>query len=207
MTSLRRRVEVLTCLTIISAATLSGCGFERNTGPYDSRGANQGSSGGGGPLFLQPSPGAPTIANPNMSYWVKKGTDTVVRMYYHALPGLTDSTTFLALHYLPNSLATRPDGSAIAVGDSVLITTTLSDPTNLVVDCQPAGLRFSSSDPVTMVMSFAYTNVRASAVPGLKIWVRETAADPWRPLVSVVTSATYDVASAIGGFSGYALAY
>lgn len=159
------------------------------------------------PNFLTASPSAPSIANPVISFWAKKGTDRSIRMVYTSRPGHNDSTTFLYFRVRAQSLVSRADGTPLANGDSVLITVTLVDPVHLKVDFQPSGLRFSQSHPATLKMSYAET-APFSVSPGvLKIWRRESPLTPWLPLTSQVLEDANEVTTDIGGFTGYAIAY
>ena len=170
------------------------------------------------PNFLNASPTAPTIANPVVAFWAKKGVDQYLRMYYHARPGHNDSTTFMIFRVRPKSLNTRADGSALASGDSLLITATLVDAVHLKVDFQPAGLQFSASDPAVLRFNFAETvrDLNGDGVVNFldyaiqrtfRIWCRETLLDPWQPLPSLVVDDVNEVQANIGGFTGYAAAY
>lgn len=170
------------------------------------------------PHFLTAAAGSPPIANPVLSFWAKKGTDAVDTMFYSALPGAKDSTAFLTIRIRARSLATRPDGSPIADGDSVLITLTLVDPVRMIVDCQPSGLRFFADRPATLKMSFLHANqdlngdgvvdsADLALLNGLHIWRREDATDPWFAQPSEVSLELHEVEADIFGFSGYAVAY
>lgn len=170
------------------------------------------------PHFLTTAPGSPPIANPVLSFWAKKGTEAVGTMYYSALAAAKDSTAFLTIRIRARSLATRPDGTPIAEGDSVLITLTLIDPVRLIVDCQPSGLKFFPDRPATLKMSFLHANedlngdgvvdsADLALLSTLQIWRREEGTDPWFAQPSDVSLALHEVEADIGGFSGYAVAY
>jgi hypothetical protein len=164
------------------------------------------------PRFLQADAGAPSIANPVVSFWANKSDDRRVRMYYHAAPGVADSSTFLEFRVDKGSLAAYPDGRRFAAGDSVRITITLVDAERLIVDCQPSGLRFSADRPASLKMSFAHTDVGddhtdPSVERSLRIWRRELSEGPWTMQRSAVEIGTHEVRSDVLGFSGYVIAY
>jgi hypothetical protein len=182
------------------------------------------SSGSGGsdltsdPHFLTADPAAPTVANPIIVFWAKKGVDQSVRMVYHARPGHNDSTTFLVFRVRDRSLVSDANGTPLADGDSVLITLTLVDPVNLGVDFQPSGLRFSQSHPASLKLEYGdvvhdyngdgvvdSTDVAISRT--FRVWRRESLLDPWRPLPSTVDTEVDEVTTNIAGFTGYALAF
>jgi hypothetical protein len=170
------------------------------------------------PHFIDAAAGAPTIANPVIELWARKGVDTTVRMVYHAAAGAHDSVTYYSLRVRAQSLFRRPDGSAIADGDSVLITLTVTDPAHLIIDFQPSGLRFSGSDPARLRMFFGECGDDLNddgKVDGgddgveqqLSIWRREQPTDPWQRLSSVNVKDNKEIDANLAGFTGYALAY
>jgi hypothetical protein len=162
------------------------------------------------PRFLQPEAGGPSVANPVVSFWAKKGDDRRVRMYYHAAPGAADSTTFLEFRVGRTSLAAYPDGRRFAANDSVRITITLVDAERLIVDCQPSGLRFTADKPASLKMSFAHTDAdtaEPAVERSLRIWRREATDGPWFMQRSAVEVEAHEVRSDLYGFSGYVIAY
>lgn len=170
------------------------------------------------PAFLSPAPGAPSIANPVVTFYAKRGETREALMFYHASPGTTDSTVFVRFKVGAKALYARPDGSRFAAGDSVLITLTLADPVALIVDFQPAGLRFDPKDPAELRMSFAETDpdVNGDGAVNQKdtlltrrfsIWREETATAPWISLRSTLFLSAHEVEAAVDGFTRYAIAY
>jgi hypothetical protein len=171
------------------------------------------------PHFVTAASGAPDIANPVVSFWAKRGEDRTGTIYYHSTTSGRDSTPLFSLRVRAKSLWKRPDGSTIADGDSVLITLTVTDPVNLVVDCQPSGLLFSTGTPARLKMSYALTDddvnhdgvvdsTDQTLTHALAIWRKETATSPWlRVLSSRNSDGAHEVEADIGGFTGYAIAY
>ena len=170
------------------------------------------------PNFLAPALSAPPIANPVVSFWAKKGEDVEANMYYQKRVDRPDSTEFVRFRVRASSLLSRPDGSLIAIGDSVLITITLVDPERLIIDMQPAGLRFSPARPAELKLSFREADedvngdgqvnaADAAILPQFAIWKRERAGDPWMKLTSVVQVEAHEVEALVGGFTGYAIAW
>src|SRR5436190_109377 len=110
---------------------------------------------------------------------------------------------------------TLPTGSPIAVGDSVLITMTVIDPTKFVVQFQPAGLRFSSASAARLQFEFHQANhdfngngvidsFDSSIRSQLAIWRQEAPGLPWAKLSSKVEVEVDEVSADLLGFSGYA---
>ena len=224
MTTSSRGSFLLRSLSLLAAAGwVTACGSDRIFTPSSiGRPAPATSSQNGAdvpePTFLTADPAGPTIANPVIAFWAKKGVDKRVSMYYHARPGHNDSTAFMQFRVRDKSLLQRPDGSNIANGDSVLITVTLIDPTQLKLDFQPAGLVFSAHDPAELKLSFGETlrdlngdgvvDAKDAAIQRtFRIWRQESLLDPWLPLASLVLQEANEVQANIGGFTGYACAY
>jgi hypothetical protein len=168
--------------------------------------------------FLRPSLTAPPVANPVVSFYATKGQDVEAIMWYRKEPDRPDSAEFIRFRLDDNTLLARPDGSAFAPGDSVLITITLADPQRLIIDMQPSGLRFSPLKPAELKISFAEADEDvnddgqvddedAAIVPQFAIWKRERSGDPWVKLSSLVEVGSHEVKAFIGGFTGYAIAW
>ena len=168
--------------------------------------------------FLRPALSAPPVANPVVSFYAKKGQDVEAIMWYRKRVDRPDSTEFLRFRLEDNSLLARPDGSAFATGDSVLITITLADPQRLIIDMQPSGLRFSPVKPAELKLSFEEADEDldddgtvdeedGAIVSQFAIWRRERPGDPWVKLSSIVEVGSSEVKAFINGFTGYAIAW
>lgn len=160
--------------------------------------------------------GTPSLAKTQVTFYAVQGRATGADIWYHARPGSTDSTTFLEFRVGPASLATRPDGSAIAAGDSVLITLTVTDQSHFLVDFQPSGLKFSATDQPTLKISFAacgedlnYDHVvdakDQEIMNSLSFWRQELPFQPWHKVSSTLQQSVKEVDAQLGGFTGYAL--
>ena len=217
----RRAILLLSCTIFAVSALVSACTSDQIAAPPAlTPGISSVSRGSdvNGPVFLTADPAAPSMANPVIAFWATKGVNREVRMYYHARPGHTDSTTFMWFRVRDMSLLQRPDGSPFATGDSVLITVTLVDPVALKLDFQPSGLRFSAHDSAEMKLSFKETlhdlngdgvvdHRDADILRSFSIWRKESLTDPWLPTPSNVLSGSFEVQTKLGGFTGYAVAY
>jgi hypothetical protein len=170
------------------------------------------------PHFLRAASGAPSIANPTIKFYAKKGQRRTVFMLYHARPGQRDSTDLIRFRLRETSLLARPNGTPIRTGDSVLITLKLVDPVKLIVDFQPAGLRFNPQNPADLRIHWSETNPdvnRDGAVnqqdatlkQRLKIWRRESSTQPWMRTASVVNVPSEECELDLTGFTRYAVAY
>src|SRR5688500_1430335 len=104
--------------------------------------------------FLQLPPGAPPLVVQTASFWARTDDNREVRMFFRPRPGEADSSEFLRFRVDEGSLARRPNGSAFATVDSILITVTVVDLQRLIVDFQPSGLRFSQSRPARLKIEY-----------------------------------------------------
>ena len=166
--------------------------------------------------FLRLAEEAPPFPVTTKSFWAKRGTDREVRLYHEPVGG--DSTEFLRFRVRDDALWARPNGTRFAHGDSVLITVTVVDLANLIVDFQPAGLRFNPGEPAELKFKFSEADddidddgdVDAddlSREQALAIWRRESPAQPWVQLSSVVEVELDEIEADILGFTNYAIAY
>ena len=199
-----RRPLAALLLALAAACSSDGTGPGSITKPTDSL------------HFLAPRAGAPPLVATTASFWAKKGENRELRLYYHAAAGAQDSVEFLRFRVDDRSLDRRPDGSAIATGDSVLITVNVSDLSNLIVDFQPAGLKFSADRPARLTLKFAEADddladdddgVDPAVLPQLSIWRRETPGDPWVRQASTTNTTEQEVETNVFGFTNYAIAY
>ncbi|HEX6600310.1 MAG TPA: hypothetical protein VF034_13380 [Gemmatimonadaceae bacterium] len=206
---LRHRIASL-CLAVVAASALS-CTDSTSPDPTDTRDPTD--------LRLLTAPyGTPSLAKTQVSFYAVQGKAGGVDIWYHAKPGAADSLKFLEFRVGAASLATRPDGTAIAAGDSVLITLTVTDQTHFIIDFQPSGLKFSANDQPTLKISFAacgedlnYDGVVDSydqtIMTNLSFWRQESPFQPWSKVSSIVEQNIKQVSAQLGGFTGYALEY
>lgn len=196
-------------LTLLACVALAACGD--STGNDEEQIVETGELG-----FLRLAEDAPPFPVVTKSFVAVKGQDREVRLY-HAPVG-DDSTEFLRFRVRDDALFARPDGSRFANGESVTITVTVVDLANLIVDFQPAGLRFNPSEPAELKFKFSEADddldddgdvdgSDESIEQVLAIWRRESPAEPWVQLSSVVEVELDEIEADITGFTNYAIAY
>jgi hypothetical protein len=162
--------------------------------------------------------GTPPLAASQVSFYAVKGKLSGTDIWYRPRAGQTDSAKFLEFRLGTASLDRRPDGSTIAVGDSILITLTVTDPTHFIVDLQPSGLMFAASDQPRLRISFAACGddlnydkqidaTDAAMLASLSMWRQEAPFTSWFKMTSTVATAVKEVDTRLGGFTGYALMY
>ncbi len=145
-----------------------------------------------------------------VSFWAVKGE---ARSVQFAL----DDKPVISLELPAMSLLSRPDGSPIAWGDSVLITLELDD-TDLAVRIMPEGLQFHPMYAAKLSMSYAVADedlngdgiVNANdrdIEQSLNIWSQPTAQDSWWPIDSQKLSGPRSIFGGITQSSGYAVSW
>ncbi|MDB4887391.1 MAG: hypothetical protein JWN79_2829 [Gemmatimonadetes bacterium] len=160
----------------------------------------------------------PRLVTSRVSFWAVKGKAAGADLWYHARAGASDSAKFVEFRMGPSSLDRRPDGTSIAAGDSVLITLTATDPTHMIIQYEPSGLRFTSTSQPTLRMFWTACGddvnydgkvdaADAVIASRLGVWRQEGGGAPWERLASTVNAGTREVSTAVSGFTGYALAY
>ena len=108
--------------------------------------------------FVRPAPSAASLPDTAVSFWAKRGEDRELRLYYTAQSATSPAQELLRFRVPAAALAQRPDGSAIAVGDSVLISVRVIDPSRLIVEFQPSGLKFAPASPARLRFELGETD-------------------------------------------------
>ncbi len=168
--------------------------------------------------LLRVSPTAPPLAATTTSFFAVAGRSSGMDIWYRARPGRRDSTRLMEFRLGPNSLGRKPNGSAFSQGDSIRITITVRDPTRIIIDFQPSGLRFAASDPARLKLFFAEVSddldddgkVDAddeAAKRKLAIWRQEALGLSWFRIASAVEVNSREVKADLAGFTGYCLSY
>ncbi|MCC6790811.1 MAG: hypothetical protein IT336_03950 [Thermomicrobiales bacterium] len=169
-------------------------------------------------VFLRHAPGAPSFAAVTVSFWAHTKQDRQAELYYRPEPGAIDSTRFVRFRVPKGALKARPDGSAFAARDSILITLTIADTTRLMVDFQPSGLKFNEGKPARLWVSYLEVDPDRNG-DGLvdatdqiqtvlsQIWMREAPGAAWESVKTSVDESAHDYSAKILGFTRYAVAY
>jgi len=167
--------------------------------------------------FMRFATNAPRILDTTVSFWAKKGQNAEIRLRYAPTSG-GESEEFLRFEVPGDALDRRPDGSVIAQGDSILITVTVADLSQLIFEFQPAGLRFAPNRPARLKIEFSHGDgdldrnglvdaadlaLRAT----LGIWRREQPGQPWVQISDILKLELDEADADIFGFTTYALAY
>ncbi len=160
---------------------------------------------------------APPLEESTVSFWAVKGRGVEQKLYFLDSQGQRGEE-YLALKLDNESLSLRPDGTAIAEGDSVLITITVEDPALLLFELQPTGLKFSASAPAELKIRYDHADDDLNddgdvdsednhLETMLGIWRQEQPGDPFVRLGSVKVEGVEELEAELEGFSRYAIAY
>ena len=160
---------------------------------------------------------SPPLLNPVDSFYAKRGEDREVRIFFADLEG-GQREEYLRLRIDASSLLARPDGTLFQEGDSILVHVLVVDPTQLLFELQPSGLRFSASAPAKLKIHYDHANddfnddgqvnqQDDSIETTLGIWRQENLTDPFVRLGSAVVKDLKEIEGDLQGFSRYALAY
>ena len=160
---------------------------------------------------------APPLEESTVSFWAIRGQGVEQKLYFLDAEG-GRGEEYLSLKLEDESLLSRPDGSAIAEGDSVLITITVEDPALLLFELQPTGLKFSTAKPAELKIRYAQADNdfnedgevdeqddQIETILG--IWRQEQPGQPFVRLGSVKVEEQQELEAMLTGFSRYAIAY
>jgi len=162
--------------------------------------------------------GSAAIWNPVDSFYAKKGEDRELRINFTNSSGTGPGEEYMRLRVDAGSLRNYPDGTPIAVGDSVLITVRVQDPALVQFEFQPAGLTFNSSLPAQLKIEYGETggdldddgdvDAEDSSIEQIMaIWRQEQPGASYLKIGGVKIEELHEIEADILGFTRYAIAY
>ncbi len=165
--------------------------------------------------FLAPAPDLPAFTTTTVTFLAVRDQNSEVRLFYPKRPGSTDSAEFVRFEVPGGALVSGPNGAPL-VGDSLLITLTISNVNKLIVSFEPAGLTFAK--PARLRIKYAEAdddfnhdgNVDSedtADVSKFAIWRQEQVGQPWVRLPSTRIDAEEEVDADISGFTRFAVAF
>ncbi len=205
-----RSVQALRVLLIALWAGAAASCSDSNGPPIDTKPPSELS-------VVHVAPASTPLFNTTTSFYAKRGEDREGAIFFQDEVG-GQGEEYVRLRVDANSLLARPDGTPIVPGDSVLITLTVVDPTEMLFDLQPTGLKFSPLDPALLKIHYDHADgdinddgvvdSRDTTIEStLAIWRQEALTDPFVRLASVLTIESDEAEAELTGFSRYALAY
>jgi hypothetical protein len=160
---------------------------------------------------------SPPLFNAVDSFYAKKGEDRELRIYFQDEVG-GSGEEFLRLSVPAPSLLASADGTPFLQGDSVLITVRVVDPTEVMFDMEPSGLRFDPTRPAELKIHYSHADddfnedgsidaADDQVKSALAIWRQETPVSPFIRLGSVNIESLEEMDADLLGFTRYAIAY
>ncbi|MBA3710684.1 MAG: hypothetical protein H0W83_17905 [Planctomycetes bacterium] len=167
--------------------------------------------------IVEVAPGSPPPEATVVTFYARSGTESQGRVFLGDGHG-GRGAEYLRLTLDRNSLAAHPDGSPFADGDSIQITIRVMDPSKILFQMEPAGLRFSDTSPAELRISYAPADgdldhngrkeeVDDSLENHLAIWRQAGTGTAYIRLPSTVSRSGRTVRADLPGFSRYAIAY
>ncbi len=166
--------------------------------------------------FLRFAATAPAFEATTVTFWALKGEDREGFLFFLDSSGQRGEE-FARLRVDATSLSARPDGTPIAIGDSVLITMRV-DTVRLEVTLEPSGLSFSASRPAFLRIDYEHADpdfdddgdVDAEddqAQGRFSVWRQRAPGEPYQEVGTVRIEPFKLVEADLLGFSRYAVAY
>lgn len=227
--SRRSRTARLTVGVVVALLALVACSdlTEPRGGPFEGTiAASAGPGSSGAPTsqsvedhILVQADDAPPLETLQAQFWAVAGERQTFKIRYDVpVEQENPSPDFFRLDLKQRSLVALPDGTPLAAGDSVLITVTV-DPSRLLVELEPTGLRFDPKEPAELRLVYLRANADfngdgvvdaadgAIETGALGIFFRLDASSPWEAVEADqdLTRKRFD--ADIDHFSGYTVSW
>lgn len=160
---------------------------------------------------------APPLFNSVVSFWAYRGRNAKAELFFQQSDG-TRGEQYAELDLDDQSLLRYPDGSLFADGDSVLITMRAVDPSRILIEFEPSGLRFDPLEPAELQIRYSHADEDfdddgdedaddAEIEQILGIWRQELVGGPFIRLGTVRFEELKELEAKLLGFSRLAIAY
>lgn len=151
------------------------------------------------------------------SFWAVRDEDRRLELSYAPEEPGEEGEDFLEFRVSAETLLRRPDGSAFADGDSILITVRVDDLGRFLFDFQPSGLRFDPANPAELRVYYERVDDDLDGDGDLdddddvlenrlRIWKQEQPGDFWIPLGTIKDADLDEVRAVVDSFTGFVLA-
>ncbi len=189
---------------------------ETATGPASRYGTKSGDTNTGSPLLTPIDTPYIALMPGDTGFYAVKGRSYDVVLRFGSASG-TPGDKVLEFQLSAASLLKRPDGTAIANGDSVFIEIVPDTTGKMVFSFYPSGLAFDSTAPalVTMWCNHAAADLNGDGVVNaldeqlwyeMAVWKRETSDDPWGKQLTTRSSDGSQLQTLVSGFSSFSVA-
>ena len=152
---------------------------------------------------------SPPLLQTNVTFWAVRGEPRVVEMRYESQYGNGKCLRFI----LPAmSLLKHPDGSNVALGDSVQINIRILNTSQFLFEFEPAGVRFDPAAPARLEIRYRWADTngdgKATEADGgrMALWRQELPGMVWEKIPSTQYADIQEIHATITGFTRYALA-
>ena len=201
---MRMQNRLTSAATLLLAAVLASCG-DSPSGPSELPASQL--------VFIRAAADAPPLESNQAQVWAKAGDGRRVELRYQKV-GEYGGDRCLEFNIPGDALLRRPDGTAFAKGDSILITITLNDPSTFNFTFAPAGLTFSKDHPAELRISYKWANpdYNGDGVVDSRdrafrfdIWKQESEGAQWFHIGTSRDSNVEELRADIFGFTRYAM--
>ncbi len=160
---------------------------------------------------------SPPLVSPVDSAYCKKGVDCELHIYFQDAEG-GQGEEYLRLRVDAPTLLERPDGTPIAVGDSVLVKVSVVSVDSILFDLQPTGLKFNPDVPAELRIHYDHADDDLDedgdvdtdddlVEQELDIWRQEAPGEPFVRVGTAKSEELEEIEADLTGFSRYAIAY
>ncbi len=186
------------------------------TAPRSPHGKTSGDTNTSSPLLTPIDTPYIALMPGDTSFWAVKGQSYTVLLRFRSTTG-SPGDSLLEFQLAASTLLARPDGTPIAVGDSVLIEIRPDTTGKMAFTFYPSGLAFDSTAPalLTMWCNHAAADLNGDGVVNsideqlwyeMAIWMRENPTDPWGKQNTARSSNGYQLQTPLNGFTGFSVA-
>lgn len=164
--------------------------------------------------FIRAAADAPPLETQQIQVWAKAGESRRVEIRYVKV-GEYGGDKCLEFDIPGDALLTRPDGTPLARGDSVLITVRVVDPDAFDFEFSPSGLRFNPDHPAELRISYKWADPDLNGDGrvddrdrgfSFEIWKQETEGAQWFKVGTSRDRDLQELRADITGFTKYAMA-
>jgi hypothetical protein len=157
--------------------------------------------------ILAPAPNTPPLETYSVNFWAVRGQAKTVQVNYQMRPGESRAQPFMRIQIPADALFRRPNGSTIAVGDSIRISVNI-ERDQFLVHLQPHGLVFRDERPLNLKMWYRYASLPLGLDERrLDLNYQPIEGLPWITLGAEQSTSENWVSKNLNHFSNYAVAW
>lgn len=196
---------------VLASAALAAAGCDDSSSPEDTTRPPDAL------VILRLAATSPPVWNPEVSFWARNDQDREAKIWFENSEG-NAGEEYLRFKVPSDGLLTYPDGTPFGPQDSVLITIRVVDPALLLFEFEPAGLRFTLTEPAELEIEYAEADddldddgdvdaEDADLEGEIHVWRQRNPGDPYERLVTFRFEDLDELEADVPGFSRFAIAY